>query len=119
MLKDLSPADKHALILPCMPELQVSDDVWNILSQRAIPQARFSIPREQPCVVYTDGSPARPDRISRGMWLGLSLEIIAHSTHNVLHICRIGTDVTLHSRQLLRCCKPARCPSGKQLPVPS
>ena len=56
LLKDLSPADKQALILPCMPELQASDDIWNILCQRAIPQAWFSIPCEQPCVVYTDGS---------------------------------------------------------------
>ena len=55
-LKDLSPADKQALILPSMPEIQASDDIWNILSQRATPQARFSIPREQPCVIYTDGS---------------------------------------------------------------
>ena len=28
LLKDLSPADKHALILPRMPELQASDDIW-------------------------------------------------------------------------------------------
>ena len=66
-LKDLSRADKQALILPSMPELQASDDIWNILSQRAIPQARFSFPVSSHVLSTLMDLLTRPDRTLKGM----------------------------------------------------